>query len=99
VAAEKLQRLGVDVIYTGNAKHYDYRYSNIIHPQKAGPATIRASRMLGELCGIPSGLVRPSRQAAYATLVLGHDYRTILARLDRCLGGSPSSSTRPETQP
>jgi len=82
-AAEKLQRIGIDVIYMGNAKHYDYRYSNVLFPLNATNAQIRAAKMLAELCAIPPNLVRPSRQAVYASLVLGKDYGVVLDRLAR----------------
>ncbi|EFQ23886.1 cell envelope-related transcriptional attenuator [Aminomonas paucivorans DSM 12260] len=80
-AAEHLQRMGVDVVYTGNAKHYDYRFSNVVYPEKASATVHRTAETLARLCGIRPALVRPGRQAVSATLVLGRDYKTIFERL------------------
>ena len=68
----RLQKIGVDVVHTGNAKHFDYRYSNIVYP----------SDTLGKLLRIPEGLVRPGQQAFYASLVAGHDYNRLVTLLD-----------------
>ena len=85
-AAEHLKRMGVDVIYTGNAKHYDYRYSNVVYPENASPGIRRTAQSLAVLCGIRDALVRPGRQAVSATLVLGKDYDAIFQRLIRNQG-------------
>ena len=68
-----LQNLGIDVIHTGNAKHFDYRYSNIIYPVNADKEMIETARTLGKLFNTPKNLIRPSKQARYVSLILGKD--------------------------
>ena len=78
----RLQKIGVDVVHTGNAKHFDYRYSNIVYPSDA-PASVKdTAKTLGKLLRIPEGLVRPGQQAFYASLVAGHDYNRLVTLLD-----------------
>lgn len=84
-AALKMQKLGIDVARTGNAKHFDYKYSNIIYPQNAGSAEVGSAKKLGELLGIPANLVRPNNQAAYPSIIIGHDYAELATKLNRML--------------
>jgi len=81
-ASTKLQKTGIDVARTGNAKHFDYRYSNVIYPQNASQQAIESAKSLGKLLGIPNNLVRANNQAAQVSLIVGHDSRAILQRLD-----------------
>lgn len=81
-AAEQLQRIGIDVVYTGNAKHSDYRTSNIIYPVNAPEDARLAAQLLGTLCAIPSSLVKQNRFAEYPSLIVGHDFRQLLQRLE-----------------
>ncbi len=78
----RLQKIGVDVVHTGNAKHFDYRYSNIIYPSNAQEGVKESARILGKLLKIPEGLVRPGQQAFYASLIAGHDYARLVKLLD-----------------
>ena len=78
----RLQKIGVDVVHTGNAKHFDYRYSNIVYPSNAPASVKETAKTLGKLLDIPEGLVRPGQQAFYASLVAGHDYNRLVALLD-----------------
>lgn len=78
----RLQRIGVDVVHTGNAKHFDYRYSNIVYPTNATAGVKETAQTLGKLLKIPENLVRPSQQAFYTSLVAGHDYARIVTLLD-----------------
>ena len=78
----RLQKIGVDVVHTGNAKHFDYRYSNIVYPSDAPESVRETAKTLGKLLRIPEGLVRPGQQAFYASLVAGHDYNRIVKLLD-----------------
>lgn len=81
-AAQIFQRLGIEVPYTGNARHYDYHTSNIIYPPNAGEDARQGALALAELCGITNpGLIREDRRAESLTLILGHDKETILKRL------------------
>lgn len=72
-----LQNLGIDVIHTGNAKHFDYRYSNIIYPVNADKEMIETARTLGKLFNTPKNLIRPSKQARYVSLILGIDNKEL----------------------
>jgi hypothetical protein len=80
-AAAFLQKMGVDVGYVGNAKHFDYHTSNILYPQNANEKVRKTASSLGVLCGISPRLVRPDAKVAYATLILGHDYKKVLSKL------------------
>ncbi|MCF7934825.1 MAG: LCP family protein [Synergistales bacterium] len=79
--ATALQKLGIDVAHIGNAKHYDYHFSNIYFPPEEQQAIKGTANSLGNLCGIEKGLVRSGDQAAYVQLIVGHDYERILSRL------------------
>ena len=80
--AEQLQRIGIDVVYTGNAKHSDYRASNVIYPVN-GPEDARlAAQLLATLCAIPSSLVKQNRFAEYPSIIVGHDFKQLLQRLE-----------------
>ncbi|MBQ7543414.1 MAG: LCP family protein [Synergistaceae bacterium] len=82
-AAQIFQRIGIEVPYTGNARHYDYKASSIIYPPN-GDETVRQSAMaLAELCGITNErLVQEDRRATSLTLILGHDKEQLFSRLE-----------------
>ena len=82
-AAQIFQRIGIEVPYTGNARHYDYKASSIIYPPN-GDETVRQSAMaLAELCGITNErLVQEDRRATSLTLILGHDKEALFSRLE-----------------
>ena len=48
----RLQKIGVDVVHTGNAKHFDYRYSNIVYPSDAPSSVKDTAKTLGKLLRI-----------------------------------------------
>jgi len=79
--SKRLQELGIDVTYVGNAKHFDYHTSNILYPEGAPKEVVQSARALAELCGISPKLVRPDRKSTYATLILGHDYKNVAKKL------------------
>ncbi|MBQ7578288.1 MAG: LytR C-terminal domain-containing protein, partial [Synergistaceae bacterium] len=82
-AAQLFQRLGIEVPYTGNARHYDYRSSNIIYPPNANDEIKQGARALAELCGITNErLVQPDNRASALTLILGHDKEEVFSRLE-----------------
>lgn len=83
--AARFQKLGVDVVHIGNAKHFDYKYSNVIYPQGARQTTITSAKKLSELAGIPNNLVRVGNQANYPSIIIGHDYAIVIAKLDKML--------------
>lgn len=80
--ARELQRLGVDVAYVGNAKHFDYHYSLIYFPQGGTSGNLeREGRLLADLMDLGEKLFRPSDESAYVTIVLGHDFESVIQRL------------------
>ncbi|MCD8163736.1 MAG: LCP family protein [Synergistaceae bacterium] len=81
----RLQQLGIDVIHSGNAKHFDYQYCNIVYPTNASEKVKTTARQLGTLLKIPKNLVRPSQQAFYASIIAGHDYKKLTILLDNML--------------
>ncbi|MBQ7262641.1 MAG: LCP family protein [Synergistaceae bacterium] len=82
-AAQLFQKIGIEVPYTGNARHYDYHTTNIIYPPGGDEAAKRGAMALAELCGISdSRLIREDRRAESLTLILGHDKETILGRIE-----------------
>ena len=81
----RLQQLGVDVIHSGNAKHFDYQHCNIVYPTNASEKVKTTARQLGTLLKIPKNLVRPSQQAFYASIIAGHDYKKLTTLLDNML--------------
>ncbi|GHV28741.1 transcriptional regulator [Synergistales bacterium] len=80
--ASQLQRMGVDVMRVSNAKHFDYRSSNVIYQEGASESVKKTAQLLGRLCGISGALVRSNKQASAPSLVIGHDYANVLARLE-----------------
>jgi LCP family protein required for cell wall assembly len=82
VVAAHLQKMGVDVKHVSNAKHFDYRTSNVIYPAAPTEKNKLAATLLAQLCGISSSLTLPNKQATYPSLVVGHDYELLLKRLE-----------------
>lgn len=81
----KLQKIGIDVVRTGNAKHFDYKYTNVVYPPNASQHVIESAKSLGKLLGVANNLVRPNNQAAYVSLIVGHDSKTLLEKLDNII--------------
>ncbi|MBR0254130.1 MAG: LytR C-terminal domain-containing protein, partial [Synergistaceae bacterium] len=82
-AAQIFQRIGIEVPYTGNAKHYDYKASSIIYSPDGGEEARQAAMALAELCGITNErLVHSDRSATSLTLILGHDKEELFSRLE-----------------
>lgn len=86
--ATRFQKLGVDVAHIGNAKHFDYKYSNVMYPQNAKPAASASAKKLGELMGIPANLVRSNNQVAYPSIIIGQDHAAVIAKLDKMLSAA-----------
>jgi hypothetical protein len=80
--ASQLQRMGVDVYRVDNAKHFDYKSSNIIFPEGASEPTRQTAQLLSKLCGISGSLTRANKMASSASLIVGHDYERLLKRLE-----------------
>ena len=75
--------MGIDVVYVGNAKHYDYKTTNVIYPLDASAQSIEAAKLLAQLSGVPSSLTRPNKFASYPSIIVGHDYERIIKRLEK----------------
>ena len=88
--ATRLQQLGIDVVHSGNAKHFDYEHNNVVYPTAATANVRETAKILGSLLNIPKNLVRPGKQAFYASIIAGHDYKLIVKRLDELLKISTS---------
>lgn len=82
-SATKLQSLGIDVIHIGNAKHYDYKYTNILYPP--GEETEKTAKVLGGLFDIADNLVRADTSVRNVTMIIGHDYMAFFRRIDLAL--------------
>lgn len=80
--SSNLQKLGVDVTHVGNAKHFDYKNCIVIYPEGASQQMRDAARSLAKLCALSDGSVRADRQATYLSLVVGHNYETLVKRLE-----------------
>ena len=82
-ASRLFQRIGIEVPYAGNARHFDYHSTNIIYPAGGKEASRDAALALAELCGITNaGLVREDRRATLVSIIFGHDKDTVLKRLE-----------------
>lgn len=82
-AAQIFQRIGIEVPYTGNARHYDYRSSSIIYPPNADENVKQGAMALAELCGITNErLIQPDSRATSLTLIIGHDKEALFNRLE-----------------
>ncbi|MBR4195603.1 MAG: LCP family protein [Synergistaceae bacterium] len=82
-AQQIFQRIGIEVPYTGNARHYDYRSSSIIYPPDSDESVRQGAKALAELCGIKNErLIQPDKRATSLTLILGHDKEELFRRLE-----------------
>jgi hypothetical protein len=82
-ASQIFQRLGVDVVYTGNARHFDYHTSNVIYPENATEEDKLSAEALAQLCGISNrALVQRNRTTSMVSVILGHDKELIFKRLE-----------------
>ncbi len=82
-AAQIFQRIGIEVPYTGNARHYDYIATSIIYPPTDDETMKQSAMALAELCGITNErLVQPDRRATTLTLIIGHDKKELFRRLE-----------------
>ncbi|EEX48490.1 MULTISPECIES: LCP family protein [Jonquetella] len=77
--ATLLERLGLSVGYTGNAKHYGYQFSVVHYPKGPKP---KEAVLLASLCKIPDNLVIGT-SVPQLSLVLGKDYEKIYGILEK----------------
>jgi len=83
--ASKLQKIGIEVVMSANAKHFDYRSSNVVYPLNAKPEMIKTAQTLGKLLDIPGSLVRSNNQAFYPSVIIGHDSQELIRRIDKLI--------------
>lgn len=80
-ASEELQKLGIDVGLTGNAKHFDYRSSVVVMPTNASEIEKESAEALAELCGIDKKLVTRSGAVSSVTIIFGKDKERVFGKL------------------
>jgi LCP family protein required for cell wall assembly len=79
-ASQVFQKIGIDVPYTGDARHFGYVSSNVVYPSEQHRL---AAEALAQLCGITNkALVRRDASARMVSIILGHDKETIFRRLN-----------------
>lgn len=83
--SSKLQKIGIDVVMSANAKHFDYRSSNVVYPLNAKPGMVKTAQILGKLLDIPNSLVRANNQAFYPSIIIGHDSKELIGRIDKLI--------------
>ncbi|MCL2010901.1 MAG: LytR C-terminal domain-containing protein, partial [Synergistaceae bacterium] len=78
-ASQVFQKIGIDVPFTGDARHFGYETSNIIYPSEQYK---QAAEALAQLCGITNtALVRRDTSARMVSIILGRDKENIFNRL------------------
>ncbi|MEG1836676.1 MAG: LCP family protein [Synergistaceae bacterium] len=80
-----LQNIGIDVIHVGNAKHFDYKFSNIVYPINSDNETIDTAKKMGKLLNISPSLIRAGKQAEYVSLIIGQDSNELKIYLETIL--------------
>ena len=82
-ASQIFQKLGIDVAYTGNARHFDYHTTNVVYPETASESDKQAAEALAKLCGVTNkALIRKDRTVSMVSIILGHDKDIIFKRLE-----------------
>lgn len=82
-ASRLFQRIGIEVPYAGNARHFDYHTTNVVYPAGGTERDKQAALALAELCGITNpGLVREEKRATMVSLIFGHDKEVVFKRLE-----------------
>ncbi len=72
-AATTLQKIGIDIVHVGNAKHFDYQYTSIHVPDKGSESVQRTARAMGEITGIDKRLITRSSAVPHVTIIIGKD--------------------------
>ncbi|MCL1875580.1 MAG: LCP family protein [Synergistaceae bacterium] len=80
-ASEEFQQIGIDVGMTGNAKHFDYRYSCIVIPTNGNLDDMESAEALAALCGIDKKLISKSSSTSSVTIILGKDKEKVFSNL------------------
>jgi len=75
-----LEKAGIAVAFTGNAKHADFRYCLVQYPEKGSS---ELAKNLARLCGISEGLVRKANITYSAALIIGkNNSKDVMERLE-----------------
>ena len=85
-AATTLQKIGIDIVHVGNAKHFDYQYTSIHVPDKGSESVQRTARAMGEITGIDKRLITRSSAVPHVTIIIGKDRERILKRIEGFAG-------------
>jgi hypothetical protein len=80
-ASEILQQIGIDVGLTGNARHFDYRSTNIMIPTNGNQGDMESAEALAALCGINRNLISRNSAVSSVTIILGKDKERIFTNL------------------
>ena len=76
---QQLEKAGVEVAFTGNAKHSGFEYCIVQYPEKGSS---EAAKTLADICGIPRNLVRSANINYAAALVLGKkNHESVMAKV------------------
>ncbi len=79
------EKAGIEVEFTGNAKHSDYHYCFIQYPENGNE---EFAKELARLCGIPENLIRKANITYPAALVLGkNNSDEVMKRIKAILDG------------
>ncbi len=71
--------------HVGKCKHFDYRSSNVVYPINAKSGMVKTAQILGKLLDIPNSLVRANNQAFYPSIIIGHDSKELIGRIDKLI--------------
>lgn len=80
---EAFEKAGIEVAFTGNAKHSDFRYCLVHYPD---PENLQLAQALAKLCGISQGLVKKADISYPAALILGkNNSKNVMERIQSLL--------------
>jgi len=70
-----------EVLYAGNAKHFDYKYTTARVPQNFETENLQSVIDFFVSIGLQESMVFKDAKVENVTLILGHDYNNILELL------------------
>lgn len=80
---QQFEKIGIEVAFTGNAKHAGYEYCIIHYSERGG---VQVAKKLAEICGISPSLVRKTNINYPAALVIGKkNYKFVMTRIKSLL--------------
>lgn len=82
LVSSKMEGFGVEVAYTGNAKHFDFHYSTVGY--SPGEENKEIALALADMCRISNSLIKEDKSTSYSVvLTLGKDKDKVIEALDR----------------